>query len=606
MSITKKLLIGYLSLTSVLIILVAFSFYHLNVKTVTREAERNLKTMTSQVSGQIDNVVNTMDFIMIDLLSDSDFYFAIDFLANNNQAKQPPNVYFNECWSIINEKLVSYSILKNVYRIDVYNGQGDFFSSMYSRRFDIPDAVSTMEEIVQIDDIRKLEKTLYIMPPFIDPWEEEEPDEIFSILRVLSGSRGSVTCMEVQLLAEDFDKIFEPVTYSNMDILVLTKEDKILYCNNDEVKTIWEYYDDLSEESEVYYDIFNPNIGRYEKVYSTESAEYGLKVIMIQERGKLLKDVTFLRNTTIVGGVIVFLISFAFAYFIINKITNPLRQLKTEIEKTELANLPKSFEVESSNDEIKELANSYNRLKERLNLAIIREIESEQSNMQAKMDSLQAQINPHFLNNILNIIANKGIILGDDEICQMCEGIAEMLRYSTSTEKRDATIEQEISHVSHYLNLMKKRYEDCLQYEIEIDPKMKDFPIPKIVLQTFVENAIIHGYKNDKNHMMISIKGYIEKDQWYIDIMDNGEGIAQKKIDEILTKCVETEYKIFLGDRETGFKIGGMGIVNTYARLKLFYRDKMIFYIGNRSEGGTLVRIGASIQRERFVNEKSD
>ena len=222
MSITKKLLIGYLSLTSVLIILVAFSFYHLNVKTVTREAERNLKTMTFQVSGQIDNVVNTMDFIMIDLLSDSDFYFAIDFLANNNQAKQPPNVYFNECWSIINKKLASYSILKNVYRIDVYNGQGDFFSSMYGRRFDIPDAVSVMEEIVQIDDIRKLEKTLYIMPPFIDPWEEEEPDEIFSILRVLSGSRGSVTCMEVQLLAEDFDKIFEPVTYSNMDILVLT------------------------------------------------------------------------------------------------------------------------------------------------------------------------------------------------------------------------------------------------------------------------------------------------------------------------------------------------------------------------------------------------
>ena len=45
---------------------------------------------------------------------------------------------------------------------------------------------------------------------------------------------------------------------------------------------------------------------------------------------------------------------------------------------------------------------------------------------------------------------------------------------------------------------------------------------------------------------------------------------------------------------------------STYARLKLFYRDKMIFYIGNRSEGGTLVRIGVSIQRERFVNEKSD
>ena len=59
-----------------------------------------------------------------------------------------------------------------------------------------------------------------------------------------------ICLLYTSLLAEDFDKIFEPVTYSNMDILVLTKEDKILYCNNDEVKEIWKYYDDLSEESE--------------------------------------------------------------------------------------------------------------------------------------------------------------------------------------------------------------------------------------------------------------------------------------------------------------------------------------------------------------------
>ncbi len=107
--------------------------------------------------------------------------------------------------------------------------------------------------------------------------------------------------------------------------------------------------------------------------------------------------------------------------------------------------------------------------------------------LQAQLDMLQAQVNPHFIYNTLNVISSRGILDDDEVICDICDDLAGMLRYSTDTEKKTATIRMELEYLRKYFSLMKYRYEYKLEYAIEMDPEIDEQWIPKLTVQQFVE-----------------------------------------------------------------------------------------------------------------------
>jgi len=265
------------------------------------------------------------------------------------------------------------------------------------------------------------------------------------------------------------------------------------------------------------------------------------------------------------------------------------------MEETELRNLPEKIIFNNrSNNEIKALNHSFQNLKERLNESIKREVKSYALQLQASFDSLQAQVNPHFIYNILNFISTKGALNSDNEICEICDEIAAMLRYSTSTYMRKATIKEEIGHVNNYLSIMKKRYLHKLEYKIDVEDTVSEQEIPKIVVQQIVENSINHGFKGEV--LTIKIKSYINDDFWYIDIIDNGNGISLVKLEDLQKKMKDMANDIANFKTSHEFSIGGMGLLNTYARLMLFYNNKFVFRIINLENGGVKVTIGSTYQ----------
>jgi len=189
-------------------------------------------------------------------------------------------------------------------------------------------------------------------------------------------------------------------------------------------------------------------------------------------------------------------------------------------------------------------------------------------------------------------LSNKGVENNDDEICEICEGIASMLRYSTSTLERSASIRDEIEHLSKYLSLMKKRFEHRLVFNIDIDNTIIGEKVPKIILQQVAENSIEHGFRNLRKVMEIRIRGYVDAGYWYIEITDNGEGF-KPEISQRLQESIKKMERELTGDSlQTGYAIGGMGLINIYGRLKLFFKDNFVFELGNKPQGGAFVLIG--------------
>ena len=166
-----------------------------------------------------------------------------------------------------------------------------------------------------------------------------------------------------------------------------------------------------------------------------------------------------------------------------------------------------------------------------------------------------------------------------------------MLRYSTSNVEKQATLEQEVSHVKNYLLLMQKRYQDMLDYQVDLPEQFKRVSIPKLVLQIFVENSIKYSFDAGKESVKIQIIiSDSATEEWRIAIFDDGPGISEAKIQYLERKITEIQDTL---DRHASlnqldFEIGGLGIINTYARLRLFYGKRFNLLIES-SENGTKI-----------------
>lgn len=297
------------------------------------------------------------------------------------------------------------------------------------------------------------------------------------------------------------------------------------------------------------------------------------------------------------GALVLFAGLFAFFLYQASKyIARPVNELREQMEKGNFENPEEQIHIENSMDEIKALANAYERVIKRLRESLLKEKSLSYLQLQAHYDLLQAQINPHFFHNVLNVISSRGLSTGDETICEMCESLAGMFRYATGNKVRYVPVRDEIGYLEQYLYLMKLRFCHKIQYSIEVEEELQTQMVPKIVFQPVVENSIKHGFNRHEDVMEIRIRGRIdrEKNQWEMLFEDNGEGIDQNTIRQLEEGMAAMRRNIKDCQADNGMEIGGMGLLNAYARLILFLGDdaKLTIY---GSGHGTRVVISAPV-----------
>ncbi len=238
-------------------------------------------------------------------------------------------------------------------------------------------------------------------------------------------------------------------------------------------------------------------------------------------------------------------------------------------------------------DEVGELAVEFNRMSERIENLIndvyiveIQKKELELRERQAQLNALHSQINPHFLFNALETIRMRSLMNGETQTAKTIQNMARIFRQSILWNRSFVTIREELELIESFLEIQKYRFDSKLEYHIEIDQSLMDIEIPKMAFLPFVENASIHGIENMPGIGYITIQIVQEHNQIVFMITDNGVGMDQEKIKELI--------HYFHEDAAMGESIG---MKNVITRLKICYGESFDFTITSDQGKGSRITL---------------
>lgn len=290
----------------------------------------------------------------------------------------------------------------------------------------------------------------------------------------------------------------------------------------------------------------------------------------------------------IIISIIVFILVTLFGFFILGlfikfSITNPVESLVSSMREVKTGWL-RRVSIKLPNDEIGELKNSYNTMLVEINRLIEELVEKEKAYQKAEMNALQEQIKPHFLYNTLETIALLALENPRDEVYDAIETLGKFYRKFLSKGQEEITLSDEVEIVKNYLKLQELRYGDIFHDIYDIDEKVKNVRIPRLILQPIVENALYHGIipKGEEGDIYINAKQ--KEDKLVITVKDTGIGASEERISEVLSK-----------------KSQSFGLKSTLDRISKYYSNKVSYKIS--SEVGYYFEVEIYIPLEELKYE---
>ncbi|MBO0453919.1 MULTISPECIES: sensor histidine kinase [Enterococcus] len=234
-------------------------------------------------------------------------------------------------------------------------------------------------------------------------------------------------------------------------------------------------------------------------------------------------------------------------------------------------------------NELRKLSTSMNDMADNL-VVLLEENALKQYNLaQSEVRVLQAQITPHFIYNSLDAILVLAEMGESEKVKEMTYALSDFFRISLSQGQDWIPVEKEIKHISDYLIILQIRYGDALTYSIEVEEKIKNYSMLKMILQPLIENAVYHGTKLVRRTGKIIVQAFLDDhDYIHFYIIDNGKGIPAEKLKEIneeLKEGVDTDFK------------EGYGLFNVNKRLLLYYGKQAKIEITSIVETGTTVHV---------------
>lgn len=262
-------------------------------------------------------------------------------------------------------------------------------------------------------------------------------------------------------------------------------------------------------------------------------------------------------------------------------VTKPLRKVSEAITKFSSGDFEQQVEIET-NDEVGEVARCFNKMVGDIRNLINENYVITLQEKESELAVLQAQINPHFLYNTLDSLYWQATEAENDEIAESILALSQLFRLVLSQGKREIPVRQEVELISRYLQIQKMRFSKRLNYQINVEEEVLKEKIPKLILQPFVENAIVHGFENINTPCFLEVLGFGENGKLHFEIRDTGIGMRQDQIDALW----EEEPVQYAKQR-----IGRYAIKNIRERLKLKYHEEFQLEIQSSVGKGTTVHL---------------
>jgi len=324
----------------------------------------------------------------------------------------------------------------------------------------------------------------------------------------------------------------------------------------------------------------------------TEQSRNQLEIVSIVANKHIVKDA----NSLSLLGIFVTVAGFIAAIFIIILVCNlfikRLSNLETQIKNVSNGDLFTQIVIDG-NDEIGQLSHQFNDMVSNLRQLIDQVHETNRqknilqlSQNESKFKMMASQINPHFLFNTLESIRMKAHIEGVKEVADVVKLLGKLMRKSLEVGRNKVPLWDEIETVRCYLEIQKFRYKDRLEYELDIAPGSENILINPLTIQPLVENAVIHGLDNQEAGGKIVVKTRIVASNLQVTVTDNGIGMDEKKLEEILH---------FINEEDEGIRIG---FRNVHQRQVLTYGKGSGLQITTKKGTGTCIQFMIPLEED--------
>lgn len=262
-----------------------------------------------------------------------------------------------------------------------------------------------------------------------------------------------------------------------------------------------------------------------------------------------------------------------------SKIAEPIKNLQRSVERLEEGNLNAdiavggSYEIQHLGITIRSMATQMRKLMDDIVL-------EQEAKRRSELDALQSQINPHFLYNALDSIVWMVENQRTAEANKMVTSLARLFRISLSKGKNIICIADELEHAKNYLTIQMVRYQNKFSVKFDTDPRALNLSTVKLIVQPLLENAIYHGMELMEGEGEIMVKTYLNNNDLYIDVADNGDGISP-----------EVCRLLLMGTEKIRSKGSGIGLKNVHERIQIAFGLQYGLEILSQLGYGTTVRI---------------
>lgn len=434
---------------------------------------------------------------------------------------------------------------------------------------------------------------MVIFPPHL-PFQLDRSEKVISYARLLknqdSNKQEALGVMLIDLPLTSLNSIIERGKLDNgTQMLLLDKSADIIYGKN----TVYENYQaqsNLMEKiREAEQGMFMSEIeGKKYLITFGVSKITGWKVVLLSPYDLVSKEGNKLLIFYIIAGVGSIVIGGFFAFLLSSLIYRSLKKLKVGFEQVKKGNL--NFQLKTQQkDEMGQLIIEFNTMVVKIKTLIRENFEEKTARSEAELKYLQAQINPHFIYNSLQVISSMAVVKEEAEISTMAKSLARIIKYSVDVDKRIVNFKEELDNVMQYMEVQKIRFDDYLTFETNIDSGLYQYGIIKLVLQPLIENSIVHGIEPKGVKGLICLTAVLEKgDKIRIEVFDNGYGISAERLQKIKIQLETDDIEMQEKEEEDGHT--NIGLKNINKRLKIIYGEEAGIKID--SEFGSWTKVG--------------
>ncbi|MBU0926221.1 MAG: histidine kinase [Spirochaetes bacterium] len=269
------------------------------------------------------------------------------------------------------------------------------------------------------------------------------------------------------------------------------------------------------------------------------------------------------RNVALAGLAGAAVLASVLALRVSSSVTEPVLQMARSMSRVEAGDLTIRIEP-SGDDELGDLARSFNAMTAEIDALLKREVERQELLREAELGALAAQMNPHFLHNTLASIKSLAKLGRQAEIAEVVSRLGKILRAGMGTRAGFSTIGESLSYVSDYLSIEKVRFGDRFAFRLDVDPSVQAAAIPPLTLEPLAENALTHGLERKRGHGTLRITGRLEGSDVVVSFVDDGPGMEPDAMEALSASLLAAEPP--KGGR-------GMGLLGTNRRIALEYGD---------------------------------